>query len=287
MIKRHFPLLPQLLTAICGLSLIASFNLQAEPLKRVVSAGANITEIIIALDAEQQIIAVDSTSQLPSDLSLPVVGYHRQLSAEGLLALAPDAIIGSDEMGPDSSLNQLQQAGVQIHRLNSQSTVASLEQRIDALAKLLGHQSQAMALQQKLSQQLSELEKYSQSAKPINSLFFISHDAKKLLTAGSDTTANSIMELAGAVNLAKPHLNSYKPLSDEAILSMQPELLLFSQRSLDKLGGVSGVLNSFPVLAATPAGKTKAIYAIDGHALIGGLGLASIDEAVRLSQRLQ
>ena len=95
------------------------------------------------------------------------------------------------------------------------------------------------------------------------------------------------MELAGAVNLAKPHLNSYKPLSDEAILSMQPELLLFSQRSLDKLGGVQGVLSSFPVLAATPAGKTKAIYAIDGHALIGGLGLASIDEAVRLSQRLQ
>ncbi|WP_221074538.1 heme/hemin ABC transporter substrate-binding protein [Agarivorans aestuarii] len=284
MIKRH---LSPLFSACLGLSLIASTALQAEPLKRVVSAGANITEIIIALDAEQQIVAVDSTSQLPSNLSLPVVGYHRQLSAEGLLALAPDAVIGSDEMGPDSSLNQLQQAGVQIHRLNSQSTVASLEQRIDALATLLGHPAKATELHQKLKQQLTQLDEYSQSAKPMNTLFFMSHDAKKLLTAGSDTTANSIMELAGAVNLAKPHLNSYKPLSDEAILSMQPELLLFSQRSLDKLGGVQGVLSSFPVLAATPAGKTKAIYAIDGHALIGGLGLASIDEAVRLSQRLQ
>ncbi len=255
MIKRH---LSPLFSACLGLSLIASTALQAEPLKRVVSAGANITEIIIALDAEQQIVAVDSTSQLPSNLSLPVVGYHRQLSAEGLLALAPDAVIGSDEMGPDSSLNQLQQAGVQIHRLNSQSTVASLEQRIDALAKLLGHPAKATELHQKLKQQLTQLDEYSQSAKPMNTLFFMSHDAKKLLTAGSDTTANSIMELAGAVNLAKPHLNSYKPLSDEAILSMQPELLLLSQRSLDKLGGVQGVLSSFPVLEhRCPVGTLK------------------------------
>ncbi|MDO6762833.1 hemin ABC transporter substrate-binding protein [Agarivorans sp. 1_MG-2023] len=284
MIKRHASFLA---SAFVGLNLLISPSVQAEPLQRVVSAGANITEIIVALNAQQQLIAVDSTSELPGDMALPVVGYHRRLSAEGLLALSPDSIIGSDEMGPDSSIAQLQQAGIAVHKLNSQSTIESLQLRIKQLAELMGHPQQGEDLQAQLNSQLNQLEQQAQTAKAANTLFFLSHDAKKLVAAGSETTANSIMELAGAVNLAKPHINSYKPLSDEAILSMQPELLLFSQRSLEMLGGVDGVLSSFPVLAATPAGKNKAIFAIDGHALVGGLGLASIDEAVRLTQRLQ
>ncbi|MGY5452354.1 heme/hemin ABC transporter substrate-binding protein [Agarivorans sp. MS3-6] len=281
------PLLSPLGSAMVGFALLFSSTLDAKPLSRVISAGANITEIIIALDAQQQLVAVDSTSQLPNGSALPVVGYHRQLSAEGLLALNPDAVIGSEDIGPDSSIAQLEQAGIAVHKLNSQSSIASLKQRIDQLANLMGHPQQGQALQVNLAEQLTQLEHQAASAKAVKTLFFISHDAKKMLAAGDQTTANSIIELAGAVNLAKPHINSYKPLSEEAILSLQPELLLFSQRSLDKLGGIAGVLKSFPVLAATPAGKSKAIYAIDGHALIGGLGLASIDEAVRLTQRLQ
>lgn len=39
-----------------------------------------------------------------------------------------------------------------------------------------------------------------------------------------------------------------------------------------------------PLLAATPAGKNKTLATIDGTALIGGLGLKSIDEAERLNK---
>ncbi|WP_432454250.1 MULTISPECIES: heme/hemin ABC transporter substrate-binding protein [unclassified Agarivorans] len=265
----------------------SSISVAESPLKHVVSAGANITEIVIALGAEKQLVAVDSTSDLPPRLKLPVVGYHRQLSAEALLALGLDGLIGSDEMGPESSLLQLQQAGIAVHRLNSEATIAGLEQRIVQLAELLGHPQQGQQLQAKLKQQISHLKQQAKTARQLNSLFFISHDGKKLMAAGDHTAANSIIELAGAVNLAKPHINSYKPLSNEAILALQPELLLFSQRSLDALGGPQGVIDSFPVLAATPAGQQLAIYAIDGHALIGGLGLASLEQATRLSQRLQ
>jgi len=283
MIKRLYP---TLCTSLLSLSLVFTSSSYAAH-QRIVSAGANITEILLALDAQQQLIAVDSTSELPSNLSLPVVGYHRQLSAEGLLALAPDAVIGSEEMGPSSSLNQLQQAGVAIHTLNSGSSIASLIQRIDELASLTGHTQQAEQLQAQLQQKLQQLALRSQSAKPVKTLFFMSHDGKKLVSAGKNTTADKIINLAGAVNLAEPHISSYKPLSNEAIISLQPELLLFSQRSINQLGGIDGVLKQFPILAATPAGKNKAIYAIDGHALIGGLGLASIDQALQLSERLQ
>ena len=74
---------------------------------RVISAGAAITEIINALGAEQQLIAVDVTSKTLVADNIPKVGYHRQLSAESLIALAPTRIIGSDEMGPPKTLTLL------------------------------------------------------------------------------------------------------------------------------------------------------------------------------------
>ncbi|GAL17884.1 periplasmic hemin-binding protein [Vibrio maritimus] len=40
------------------------------------------------------------------------------------------------------------------------------------------------------------------------------------------------------------------------------------------------------MLSATPAGQNNAIVTIDGHALVGGLGLKSLDEAKRINALL-
>ncbi len=53
--------------------------------EKIVSAGASVTELIYALDADKQLVGVDVTSITPKDSSLPKVGYHRALSSEGLL----------------------------------------------------------------------------------------------------------------------------------------------------------------------------------------------------------
>ncbi|MDG4870911.1 hemin ABC transporter substrate-binding protein, partial [Guyparkeria sp. 1SP6A2] len=52
--------------------------------ERVISAGSSVTELIFALGGQDQLIAVDVTSNEPRTRELPQVGYHRQLSAEGL-----------------------------------------------------------------------------------------------------------------------------------------------------------------------------------------------------------
>ncbi len=72
----------------------------------------------------------------------------------------------------------------------------------------------------------------------------------------------------------------------ESMIEMQPDMVLVSGRSLEKLGGADAVLNAVPMLAATPAGQNKNIVAIDGHALVGGLGLKSLQEAQRIQTLL-
>ena len=72
----------------------------------------------------------------------------------------------------------------------------------------------------------------------------------------------------------------------EAIIEMQPDVILVSCRSYEKLGGADAILQSIPTLVATPAGINKQIITIDGHALVGGLGLKSLAEAQRLNALL-
>jgi iron complex transport system substrate-binding protein len=105
--------------------------------------------------------------------------------------------------------------------------------------------------------------------------------------AGKDTTPNAIIELAGGINPAAEKLTSYKPLSTEAMVEMQPDIILVSARSYDKLGGADEILKRMPMLAATPAGQNKQFITIDGHALVGGLGLQSLAEAQRIRQLIK
>ncbi len=254
--------------------------------ERIISAGAAVTELIIALEQQDKLVAVDVTSQLPSDLALPKIGYHRQLSAEGLLALGADQLIGSDEMGPDAALAQLKSAGVSVDIVNTKATAAGLLERIDEIAELTDAQPQAAALKVQVKNQLQSLSQQPQAdAKKI--LFLLIHEGRPANVAGKDTTPNAIIELAGGINPAAEKLTSYKPLSTEAMVEMQPDIILVSGRSYDKLGGADEILKRMPMLAATPAGQNKQFITIDGHALVGGLGLQSLAEAQRIRQLIK
>ncbi|CAE6919143.1 COG4558 ABC-type hemin transport system [Vibrio sp. B1REV9] len=277
-------------TFTTAITLITSSNLfadEAPTSERIVSAGSAVTELLFALDAKENLVAVDVTSELPQEMVLPKVGYHRQLSAEGLLALAPTKVIGSDEMGPSTTLEQLQSAGVDIEIVNTKADVDGLLQRIDQIANLVDRQPQAVKLKQKVSQQILALEhNQPEKADKKKVLFLLIHEGRAANVAGLDTTPDAIIKLAGGNNPAAEKLTSYKPLSTEAMVEMQPDVILVSGRSYQTMGGADAILKAMPLLAATPAGMNKTFVTIDGHALVGGLGLKSLAEAKRLNSLL-
>lgn len=268
--------------AALSLTFCATYTNASE---RIISAGSAVTEIIFALEQQDKLVAVDVTSALPKDLELPKIGYHRRLSAEGLLALGANRLIGSDEMGPDTTLAQLKSAGVKVDVVNTKATPTGLLERIDEIALITGAEQQAEKLKRQVNQQIETLEA-NQPEVGKKVLFLLIHEGRPANVAGKDTTPNAIIELAGGINPAAEQLTSYKPMSTEAMVEMQPDVILVSGRSYDKMGGAEQILSKMPLLAATPAGKNKRIIKVDGHALVGGLGLKSLSEAERLSKLL-
>ena len=77
--------------------------------QRIVCIGSAYNEMIYALGAQANLVGVDYSSTYPPEIKkLPTVGYHRALSAEGILSLHPTLIIDDNNIGPDNVVRQLQ-----------------------------------------------------------------------------------------------------------------------------------------------------------------------------------
>ena len=67
---------------------------------------------------------------------------------------------------------------------------------------------------------------------------------------------------------------------------MQPDIILLSTRTASKIKNMQDLIAKMPLIAATPAATNDALLTIKGTALIGGLGLESVDEALKLNQAI-
>ncbi len=262
---------------------ITSVSLPISAQERIISAGANITELFFALEAQDQLVAVDVTSKsYVEGTQIPQVGYHRQLSAEGLMALNPTRLIGSDEMGPETTLDLLSASQVEVMTMPSGNSVEALNQRIDIIANIVGKTQQAEKIKQEVVKDVADLKHKKLSKKPQVMFLMLSED-RPATAAGSNTPIDTIISLSGALNPVAAQMESYKPLSYEAIINMQPDYILVSDRAWHTFGGQQQILAKLPLLAATPAGENGRILSVPSRALVGGFGLQSLELAKTLN----
>ncbi|NQD57026.1 ABC transporter substrate-binding protein [Pseudomonas sp. CM25] len=264
--------------AVLGLfaSLVLSTQALAAQLpQRWVSAGGALSEWITALGGEARLVGVDTTSQHPASLkSLPSVGYQRQLSAEGILSLRPDVLVGTDEMGPPPVLAQIRTAGVQVEQFSSKAELAAVDANLKRLGQLLGAEAQASALSADYHQQLDALQGKVRQAqagqKAPGVLLLVGHAGAKPLIAGQGTAGDWLLRQAGGRNLAEHQ--GYKNVSNEALAALDADVVVVSDRALADDQALQALLKENPALAASRAVREKRLVSLDPTLLVGGLG---------------
>ncbi|MBH3465147.1 ABC transporter substrate-binding protein [Pseudomonas carnis] len=243
--------------------------------QRWVSAGGALSEWVVAMGGEAKLVGVDTTTQHPASLkALPSIGYQRQLSAEGILSLRPQILVGTEEMGPPPVLAQIRSAGVQVDMFSAQPDLPTLKGNLAHLGKLLGSEDQANALfavyEQALAQQKNWVAKAQATQKAPGVLLLLGHAGGKPLIAGKDTAADWMLQQAGGRNLAT-HVG-YKPFSVESLAGLSPEVLVFADRALTGDAARAALFKENPILASTPAAKSGRVFELDPTLLVGGLG---------------
>ncbi len=237
--------------------------------QRIASAGGDITEIIYALGAGDKIIGVDSTSGFPVEVSeKEQIGYVRGLSAEGILAIGPDLLIGADDMGPPNVLESMKSAGLDIAVAPLGTGEDRVPVKIKFVGKTLGLEAQA---EQLITTYKSQMQTIAKDRETLNLshkvLFILSVRDGAPIVGGRMTSANDIIELAGGTNVASD-FEGWKPMNAEAIIAAAPDLILMTGAHSDRIGGTDTILKR-PDISQTPAGKAGRIETMDAMLLLG------------------
>lgn len=243
--------------------------------QRWVSAGGSLSEWVVELGGEGKLVGVDTTSRHPASLQkLPSVGYQRQLAAEGILALRPEVLLGTEEMGPPPVLAQLAAAGVKVEALPADADLQVLHDNLKRIGALLGDEARAESVFAAYQARLGEQANWVADAQAQNPaptvLLLLGHAGSSPMAGGKDTAAAWLIERAGGRNLTTH--DGYKALSTEALLALDPEVVIFADRRLRGEEARQALLKQNPALASTKAGKAGRLVAIDPTLLVGGLG---------------
>lgn len=253
--------------------------------KRIVSIGGTVTEIIYALGEDARIVAVDSTSTYPASAAdKPDVGYIRQLSAEGVLSQKPDLIIAEAGAGPADAMGILKASGIPIVSIPTPPEAGAIAGKIRAVGAAVGKDDAADRLASEVDAALKTLESRvsALSVPKKRVLFALSLANGRVMAAGTDTSADAIIRLAGGINAASG-ISGYKPLSDEAVIAAAPEVVLVMDNPAMHLTAEQAF--ALPALQSSPAGKARAFIAMDGLYLLG-LGPRTPQAALDLAAKL-
>src|SRR6476469_9874987 len=83
--------------------------------QRVVGVSKQINEYLYDIHAESVLVARDLTSIYPPQITrLPSVGYHRALSAEGIISMRPTMLLTDGNLGPDAVVTQVKKVGIPV-----------------------------------------------------------------------------------------------------------------------------------------------------------------------------
>lgn len=255
----------------------------ATVLKRLVCVGGSLTEIIYALNLQEHLIAIDTTSTYPmATKKLPNVGYARTLSLEGVLSMRPQLLLVTEDAGPPQVLRQISHAGVQVKTLKADHRYQGLIDRIRAIGFLLGAEGQAEKLikesnheWQRYQQDINHtvfgkneyLAQYENPNRKLKAMFIMAHSPQQVMVAGQGTSAHAIMNYLNFENTFNV-FQGYKPLTPESVITGQPDIILLTEQGLKAQGGLNGILR-LPGLLKTPAARHHQIYSREANHLLG------------------
>ena len=268
-------------TALGLLCLLASCDrFHAGPAKsagsqRIVCIGQAYNEIIYQLGAQANLVGVDYSSTFPPEIKkLPTVGYHRALSAEGILSLHPTLILHDNNIGPDNVVRQLQDLHVPMKTFQAKNdSVAGTEALLREMGAFFHQEKRAGELCAQMEREMAqaaEAVKAYHTTPRVAVIHFGRASNVYLLVGngggGDAGTAGNLVELAGG-QMAIQKKGMQRMASPEIIAKSNPEVILMTEYGFDRLGSIEQA-KTLPGVAQTDAARHNRVYRVPEHDLM-------------------
>ncbi|MCG3881140.1 ABC transporter substrate-binding protein [Psychrobacter sp. Ps3] len=228
-------------------SICALTALSAQAYERIVAMSPDVADIIVALGATDKLVGKDATNSHPALKDVPKVGMHRNITAESVLAVKPDLVLGSYMVQPVSVYKRLNDLNVKATNVAPKEGVDYFANSIKATGIYIGNRSEAAQLADRWSQDMQPLAKTGKR-------YILSYDGR--IVAGKGTVGDELIRRAGGINAA--NVSGLKPMSREGWLAAKPDVIIIADHNQKVIGGVSK-FSKRPEIAVSNAAKNNKV----------------------------
>ena len=234
--------------------------------ERVVCVSKQINEYLYDIHAESVLVARDLTSIYPPQITrLPSVGYHRALSAEGIISMRPTMLLTDGNLGPEGVVEQVKKVGIPVVVMNPGSTPDSAKALMTQLGKQFHHEQDADSViaqwNADMTNVLGDTTMWDRAPRPRVLVMHFGQIANDYLALKRGTPADQIIRWAGGVN-AIDSVGGMLRLTPELIAKAAPDVIIATDVGYDRVGSIDKFA-ALPGVSLTPAARAKRIYRVD------------------------
>lgn len=228
--------------------------------------SGSLAATVWALGFGDRLMGRDISTTFPGVENLPVVtGTGHAISPESVLALRPDLIITDGTIGPLDVVLQLREAGVPVVFVRAQPGLDQPGELARLVAAVFGSPGVGEVLATHVDQEIASVIDIVQQHTPeaesdkLRMVLLYLRGANGIYYLfGNESGAGDLIEALGGVDIATDiGWVGLRPMTDEALISANPDLILVMTGGLDSVGGVEKLLEIKPALALTPAGQSQ------------------------------
>lgn len=252
--------------------------------------SGSLAATVWALGFGDRLIGRDISTTFPGVEKLPVVtGSGHAISPESVLALRPDLIITDGTIGPIDVVLQLREAGVPVVFVRVAPGLSQPAGLARSVAAVLGASEAGELLAASVTSDITEVVDQIAARAPSNPedklrmVFLYLRGANGIYYLfGEESGTGELIEALGGRDIATEiGWTGLRPMTDEALIAANPDLILVMSGGLESVGGVSRLIELKPALGLTPAGqKERFVDMADSQVLSFGPRTAQIMDAL-------
>lgn len=195
---------------------------------RIVSLSPTATEMLYAIGAGDQVVAVDSLSTFPSEVAPKVTKISAyEPSAEAILGYTPDVVLISNDMNKITEQLTAVNKDIQVWTGAAAASLEDVYKQIEELGTLTGHVKESTELVQSMK---TRIDKATTSVTPNATASYYYELDNTYYSVTSNTFIGALLKPFGLKNIADgvETGNDWPQLNAEAIAKANPSVVFLA-----------------------------------------------------------
>ncbi|MCL1897980.1 MAG: ABC transporter substrate-binding protein [Micrococcales bacterium] len=245
-----------------------------------------LSQVVYGLGLGEFVVGRDNSSAFAQIKDKPLVTTNgTNLDAEAILSAAPSVIITDTSLGPLAVVDQMRESGIPVLLVSPDRSLETIGPLFQLVADALGVSDAGKALVERTLSQIDQAKTEIAKALPQSAdqrlrvaFLYVRGTAGIYYLFGQDTGIDALVQALGGIDVASEvGWSGMQPVTDEGLVSMAPDVILMMTNGLESVGGVDGLIEKLPAVAATPAGRNRRIVDMDDSQLLAfGPNTASV-----------